>query len=339
MVIWCPAERVVAEERPAERPPVLITPVDGESAVHAQKTWAKFLRTKVEQTNSIDMELTLIPPGKFVMGTPAWKRPVTEHLRGIDYFVKNESAHDVEIQNAFYIGTCEVTIAQWRQFVVATKYKTDAETNGLGGSGYDSSKEGIAKLIEHDKQYSWSGWGFDNHDDHPVVNVSWNDATAFCKWLSKVEGKIYRLPSEAQWEYACRAGTKSLYYYGDDPEMLTKFENVLDSSGFLEFGWSALRTPDGHALVAPIASFQPNSFGLYDMLGNVSEWCQDSYAEDYDLRSPSTNPREPPKAAASRAVRGGNWFAYPIACRCAFRDRLAPDSCAATLGFRIVREP
>jgi formylglycine-generating enzyme required for sulfatase activity len=336
-VIWCPTGTVAAEEPLLEQPPALIAPFDAESAARAQRAWAKFLKAKVDQTNSIRMELRLIPPGKFLMGTGPWKGPVTPHLRGLDHFAKKETAHDVEIHNAFYIGTCEVAIDQWREFVTATGYKTDAETNGLGGSGYDSSKEGVAKLVAHDRQYNWSNWGFDNRDDHPVVNVSWDDATAFCNWLSKKDRKTYRLPTEAEWEYACRGGTTDLYYFGDDPEMLTKFENVLDSSGFFEFGFSALRTPDGHALVAPLASFRANPFGLYDMLGNVSEWCQDWHSEEYYRLSPAVDPLGP-TSGAKRVVRGGSWAAYPVACRCAFRDALDPGSSSTSLGFRVVLE-
>ena len=127
--------------------------------------------------------------------------------------------------------------------------------------------------------YSWRNPGFEQTDEHPVLNVSWNDAMAFCGWLSRTEKVIYRLPTEAEWEYACRAGTTSLYGSSNDPESLVKVGNLWDKTlltkypDFLEF-WrfkapSYFKASDGYVHTAPVGQFQPNAFGLYDMLGNV----------------------------------------------------------------------
>ncbi len=108
-----------------------------------------------------------------------------------------------------------------------------------------------------------------------MVNVSWNDAVAFCKWLSKKEGNTYRLPTEAEWEYACRAGTTTRYYSGDDPETLAKVGNVADATAKAKFpDWKyTIKASDGYVFTSPVGSFQPNAFGLYDMHGNAWQWC------------------------------------------------------------------
>ena len=137
-------------------------------------------------------------------------------LRARDF--KNEyPKHKVRITKPFYLGTYHVTRGQFRQFVSAAGYKTDVETSGKPMTGWDREKKNLGmrypawesgKPKLSDKDYSWRNPGFEQTDEHPVVNVSWNDAVAFCKWLSKKEGKTYRLPTEAEWEYACRAGTR-----------------------------------------------------------------------------------------------------------------------------------
>jgi formylglycine-generating enzyme required for sulfatase activity len=123
--------------------------------------------------------------------------------------------HRVRITGPFYLGQYEVTRGQFADFVKDQGYKTDAETDGEGGWGWNDSTQ---KFEGRDPQYNWKNTGFAQTDSHPVVNVTWNDAVKFCEWLSRKEGAIYRLPTEAEWEYACRAGTMTLYQNGDDPE-------------------------------------------------------------------------------------------------------------------------
>ena len=128
-----------------------------------------------------------------------------------------------------------------------------------------------------------------------MVNVSWNDAVAFCKWLSRKEGKTYRLPTEAEWEYACRAGTTTRYYSGDDPETLAKVANVADATAkakFPDWKWT-IKASDGYVFTAPVGQFKPNAFGLYDMHGNAWQWCADWYGKDYYGKSPVDDPKGP----------------------------------------------
>jgi len=147
--------------------------------------------------------LVLIPVGPFVMGDD----------NGHD---DEKPAHKVTISKPFYLGRCEVTVEQFRRFVEATGYTTDAEkgTGFRGAFGWDRA----TMDFKMNEEFSWQNTGFAQADSHPVVNVSWNDAMEFCNWLSRQEGKTFRLPTEAEWEYACRAGTTTRYFHGNNAE-------------------------------------------------------------------------------------------------------------------------
>ena len=182
--------------------------------------------------------------------------------------------------------------------------------------------------------------GFPQPDEHPVVNVSWNDAVAFCQWLSRSEGKTYRLPTEAEWEYACRAGTTSRYYIGDEPEKLAEVGNTEDAAYLRIFGsppWAIL-ADDGYAFTAPVGRFRPNAFGLYDMHGNASQWCSDWWGYDYYQSCPLDDPPGPAKSD-SRVHRGGGWHGGPCECRSASREAAPPYQPFFDVGFRVARNP
>src|SRR5262249_19167843 len=155
--------------------------------------------------------------------------------------------------------------------VRATGYKTDAEKDGGGGLGLNAARNWQQK-----PEYTWRNPGWEQTDRHPVVNVSWNDAVAFCDWLSAKEGKQYRLPTEAEWEYSCRAGTTTRFHSGDDEASLKKVANYWDS---------------GPGTTRAVGELQANAFGLHDMHGNVWEWCQDWYDKDYYKASPRQDPQ------------------------------------------------
>ena len=198
----------------------------------------------------------------------------------------------MRITKPFYLGTYHVTRGQFRQFVADTGYKTDAEKGEKPGAwGWNPDK----KEFGFNEKYSWRNAGFEQTDEHPVVNVSWNDAVEFCKWLSRKEGKTYRLPTEAEWEYACRAGTTTRYYSGDDPETLAKVGNVADAAAkakFPDWTWT-IKANDGYVFTAPVGKFKPNAFGLYDMHGNAWQWCADWYGAEYYAKSPADDPTGP----------------------------------------------
>jgi formylglycine-generating enzyme required for sulfatase activity len=226
------------------------------------------------------------------------------------------------------MGRTEVTVGQWKQFVSATGFKTDAETKGaVGYAPRKGQSWGEAKGL------SWRdpGFGTAPQDRDPVSCISWNDAMAFCGWLTEQErkagrlpaGRVVRLPAEAEWEYACRAGTQTKFWWGENTE---DGEDRLNKPG----------TEDGFEYVAPVDNFGErgrNGFGLADMLGNVWEWCLDHYDakqahEECYLDSPTT-----------RVMRGGAFDPATGFCRCALRHHSAPDRPASTYGFRVCLGP
>jgi formylglycine-generating enzyme required for sulfatase activity len=188
------------------------------------------------------------------------------------------------------------------------------------------------------EKYSWRNAGFEQTDEHPVVNVSWNDAVAFCNWLSKKESKTYRLPTEAEWEYACRAGTTTRYYSGDDPETLAKVGNVADAALKAKFPdlKYTLKASDDYVFTAPVGSFKPNALGLFDMHGNAFQWCADWYGAEYYAASPVDDPTGP-DSGTDRVLRGGSWNFGPLYSRSAKRFGLTPDLRSSYSGFRVAR--
>ncbi len=250
----------------------------------------------------------------------------------------------MRITRPFYLGTYHVTRGQFRQFVADTGYKTDAEIGYKGrkpgGTGWDPDK----KEFDSGEKYSWRNAGFEQTDEHPVVNVSWGDAVAFCTWLSKKESKAYRLPTEAEWEYACRAGTTTRYYSGDDPETLAKVGNVADATLKEKVPiWNdIIKASDGYAFTAPVGKFKPNAFGLYDMHGNAWQWCADWYGGKYYLLSVPSPANDPtgPDSGDGRVLRGGSWGSGPGPddSRSAKRGGYSPRSTGKfTFGFRVAR--
>jgi formylglycine-generating enzyme required for sulfatase activity len=176
-----------------------------------------------------------------------------------------------------------------------------------------------------------------NGDAQPVVNVSWEDAIAFCRWLGEREGDpdLYRLPTEAEWEYACRAGTSACYFWGEAQAEARRYANACDADAKqrLGFGFDCFPRPDGHIVSAPIGSFAANPWGLYDMTGNVWELTSSWYGPYPDAAA--TDPTGP-AAGTSRVMRGGSWSVPPQASRVAYRGSQAPDKGTDFIGFRLV---
>ena len=194
---------------------------------------------------------------------------------------------------------------------------------GSMGLGPDKKKAGFIE------KYSWRNAGFEQTDEHPVINVSWNDAVAFCQWLSKKEGKTYRLPTEAEWEYACRAGTTTRYYSGDDPETLAKVGNVADATSKAKFPeWKyTIKASDGYVFTAPVGKFKPNAFGLTTCPAMPGNGCG-LVRRKYYAASPIDNPTGPASGAV-RVLRGGSWYNGPSGSRSAGRSgpRRATGAC------------
>jgi sulfatase modifying factor 1 len=273
-------------------------------------------------TNTIGMKLKRIKAGKFLMGSP----------KDEEGYVDNEGPqHEVEITKAFYMGVYAVTRGQFAAFAKDADYTTEAEIEGTG-YGYNPSTKSFVS-----GKYSWRKSGFTQTDDHPVVDVTWNDATAFCAWLSKKEGKHYELPTEAEWEYACRAGTQTRFWCGDADASLKGNANIADASFKEKYpaGSWAVSWDDGYAFTSPVGSFKANPWGLYDMHGNVYQWCADYYDATYYANSDKKDPFNSSKSER-RVLRGGSWVVEPRRCRSAVRFDVVPADRNDLGGFRVV---
>ncbi|MBM4239565.1 MAG: formylglycine-generating enzyme family protein [Gammaproteobacteria bacterium] len=271
-------------------------------------------------------ELVVVPRGRFMMGSDDGEAGRSEG-----------PVHEVKIR-AFALARNEVTIAEFRKFVTATGYQVAA------GCRVPSDKVVKGERVGWDDRSdaSWQTPGFIGpfKEDIPVVCVGHADARAYVAWLSGVSGKAYRLPSEAEWEYAARAGSRGIYPWGNNADLGCAHANAYDRSARrqLDFGWGYADCEDGYAELAPVARFKPNAFGLYDMIGNVWEWTADCYQETYD-----TTPRDGSAVAggadcAKWTVRGGGWMTRPSRNRLTFRGRDPVDARYSYFGFRVARD-
>lgn len=301
-------------------------------------------------TNSLGMQFVLIPSGEFMMGS---NEPVEVLARDFalleqkrfEELVDEAPVHKVRIGKPFYLGQHEVTVAQFRRFIEASGYRPEAEADGTGGYGYnrdyDPEKSQHGDAFEgRNPVYSWRNPGFTQGANHPVVNVTWNDALALSRWLSEKEGVKYRLPTEAEWEYAARAGTRTRYHSGNDAQSLLKVANLFDAVAgqhWPKWQGHALEGHDGYAFTAPVGSFSPNAFGLYDVHGNVWEWCADWYDENYYSSSPVNDPTGPVSGNV-RVRRGGSWHTWPIYVRSSYRNWNSANTRYTLVGIRLVRE-
>lgn len=305
----------------------------------SQEAWAKHLKTSVEVQNSIGMKMRLIPPGEYKRGsTPEEAHEATRTNKA----VKKDDAkvelpqHAVKISKPFFLGAAEVDRGQFRRFVNATGHVTDAEKEGGWGIDLGSGK------IELKTKYNWKDSGFPQTDEHPVTNVSWNDAKAFLEWLSKMENRRYRLPTEAEWEYACRAGTITKFWNGDEFEALKGTANVADKSinriAFFGSKYSDLAWDDGYRFTSPTGKFKVNGFGLCDMHGNVQEWCADWFDGNEYANYGGRTAVDPtgPESGKLRVMRGGSWSVRPEFLRSASRSRSVPDGPSCLSGYRVV---
>jgi len=309
-----------------------IVQVTSDQAKKIQLEWAAYLRSQITETNSIGAKLVLIPPGILDMGS------TKEQIRPDPFGKKTEKKtlpnsywaqvlleapqHRVRITKPYFLGATEITFEHFQQFVSDTKYQTDPE-KAKGGTGVENGS-----LVARKPEFHWRNPGYKPAPNHPVNNITWSDADAFCKWLGKKEGKLYRLPTEAEWEYACRAGAMTLWSFGDDAKK--------DAGG--DYMWfhlpGFLSNPDTPKLVG---SKRQNNFELHDMHGNVAEMCSDFFAvyspkEVEDPKGPVTN------FTNGRVVRGGSFLDVHQMTRSAYRHGVEPTLGYVNIGFRVVCE-
>jgi formylglycine-generating enzyme required for sulfatase activity len=314
--------RPIVPERRAEAPTGLVScrgwPWDKQEARQRQAALGQ-VHESLDLGGGVTLELVRIPPGEFLMGDPGGhpdERPLAV----------------VEIERPFWIGRSEVTNAQFARF----------------DPRHDSGVEPM-----HGYQFGIHGYPM-NEPQQPAVRLSWHQAAAFCDWLSERTGRQVRLPSEAQWEYACRAGTATPMWYGDLETDFTSFANLGDAK-LQEFALDTYirvhlvpnpnqyddwvpkddRFNDGGFVSVPVGSYQPNPWGLFDVHGNVWEWTRSAsrpypYVED--------DGRNDPAGPGKRIVRGGSWYDRPQRCRSGFRLAYQPYQCVFNVGFRVVVE-
>lgn len=318
--------------------PALSAPFTPGQAQAAQSSWAKRLKVDVEIRNTLGMTMTLIPPGTYRMGnlepavdTAAFARDKGLLKSTVADFDDEYPPHAVRITHPFRLARCEVTRGNFQSFVNAAGYRTDAETAVQGGWGWSEEQ----KKFVQEPRFNWRNTGFPQGDDHPVLNVSWNDAQSFCAWLSRQDKGTYRLPTEAEWEYANRAGMETRYQCGNDPEGLSGIANVADATARKTYpDWPTISSDDGFTYTSPVGTFKPNPFGICDLHGNVWEWCRDIYDASYYENSPLADPTGP-TAGSMRVSRGGAWSRTTVNCRSAVRRKGTPDLRHVNIGFRL----
>lgn len=266
------------------KPPLIISPFEAEEATQSQENWATHLNQKVVVSpRSIIMNLVLIPPGNFFMGSDYTSKVLSDE----------NPLHEVTITQPYFLGKLPVTQYQWMTLMGTRPWLKTNLTEEL--------------IL-------------------PATHITWEDATSFCKKLTEtdrrngflVKGWSYRLPSEAQWEFACRAGSVHSYYYGDNEEYLKTFANYNQKT------------------IGYVGRKVANNFGLNDMLGSVWEWCLDAYREDYYKSSPGADPICVDYLQSKhRVARGGSWKEIAENCTCAKRRHYYYDIKDADLGFRV----
>ena len=325
----------LALEQPPDTPPPVHPefPFDARTAAEYQQAFASWAGLPAKLKNAQGLEFVLIPPGEFLMGSP-------EDEPGHGDSAYDESRHPVRLTRPFYLSRFEVTVRQFAQFVEATGMLTDGEKNG-GGNTHDSRANWKHRAGTSWRQPGFAG-PFELSDAQPVVHVSHFDARRFCEWLAdndpgprSLPRLRYSLPTEAQWEWACRAGAGTRYWWGSDPDDTGSQLNVGDERlKQVQPKWPRETIPmnDGFAFPAPVGSYDANAFGLHDMLGNVWEFCATHYGP-----FPKTLSIDPGDLDLKRgfAVRGGGWSNTPNDARCATRNADPPHFCHSNLGFRV----
>lgn len=262
------------------------------------------MHTYANPIDNLNPSMTLIKKGSFNMGSY--------------YGDKDEKPpHKVIINNNFKISIYEVTRGEFKKFIEESHYITDAE-KGNGCKVWTNNKWVYTKGI------NWKTPNYPQKSIHPVVCVSWNDSMAYIKWINQKTKENYRLPTEAEWEYVAKAGTSTKWSFGNNKKELKKYANIADK--LTNYPWKE-KWSDGYKYTAPVGSYKKNKWGVYDMYGNVWEWCQDNYRKNY--RKKPLN--------SKKVFRGASFINFPKSTRSANRFADAPSSRYNVIGFRLVK--
>jgi formylglycine-generating enzyme required for sulfatase activity len=271
--------------------------------------------------SAVGLRFVLLPAGEFVMGSSkeeADRAAAEMAAKKVTSWYPDSPRSEApprktSISRPFYLATTETTLGAFRRFVEATGYRTEAERDGKGADGRRDGRwtTGLG--------FDWREMGYARTDDFPVTNVTWDDAVAFCVWLSTSEGRRFRLPTEAEWEYACRAGSTGRAPWGDE------------AAARDAHAWTGANAGGGPH---PVGTRKPNAWGLHDMIGNVYEYCSDYFAvapydpaQAVDPTGPSSGPQ--------RVVRSISWGTHPMHARSAFRGGAGPGHRNMRDGFRV----
>jgi len=305
------AQALPGKDTSRRPPPMAVAPFDEKMARQYQTRWAEYLDVPLVITNSIGMKFVLIPPGDFEMGSALAEisQALAEAKRtndrwAVDRVMSEGPRHRVRITKALYLALNEVTQSEYQQVM------------GVNPSSFSAQGEDAAKVA-----------GLDT-SRHPVEMVSWEDATMFCRKLTampeeQAAARVYQLPTDAQWEFACRAGTGTIWFFGEDARTIK------------EYAWCK-ETSEGRTHA--VGELKPNGFGLFDMHGNVWEWCLDWWAQGWYANSSSTDPTGP-ASGSERVDRGGQWNGTAANCRSSVRNHNAPDHRYNGRGFRVAFVP
>ncbi len=283
-------------------------------------------------------EMVVIEPGRFEMGSLV-EEP---HRFGIDDYwgAREQPRHTVTIGHRFAVSRTEVTRAQFAAFVAEAGYRPAKGCWRFVGSGWT-----------WDAERSWEDPGFPQTPDHPAVCLNWHDAKAFAAWMSERTGARYRLLSEAEWEYAARAGTTSAYWFSDSPDGVCRNVNLGDqdtrdatdwAGKSLNWAvmpdWKGMPCRDGFAFTAPVGRFPANPFGLYDMSGNANEWVEDCWNDTYANGPSDERPRLASGDCGLRVMRGQGWVGLASSTRSAFRLKMNATDRRFAFGVRLARD-
>jgi formylglycine-generating enzyme required for sulfatase activity len=282
------------------------------SAVRAQGAPAASLppgmQTYVEPVPGTDLkfEMIPIPGGRFLMGSPPDEEKRSE-----------DEGPQVQVEIApFWMGKHEVTWDEYDEFAFQMDLKRK-KREGIDPASQPATETAADAVTRPTPPYADETFGM-GRKGQPVICITHHSAMEYCRWISAKTGKAYRLPTEAEWEYACRAGTTTAYSFGDDPAKID------------EYAWYV----ENAEKPQPVGKKKPNPWGLHDMHGNVSEWCQDWYDDNYYRTSDNKDPQGPP-SGTSRVLRGGSWYGLPECCRAAARDWFGPGARDDYCGFRV----
>ena len=276
-------------------------------------------------------ELALVPPGQFRMGS-APDAPELEAASG------ESPALALAFTRPFLLSKREITVGQFRRFVAAT---------GAAPAPGCRIWQGGQWVLERDRSWQDPGFAQPPRDDDPVVCVNWDDARAFAEWLTKESGKRYRLPSEAEWEYAARGGTSFPRFWGERDSredqalsLACEFANVYDTSAAaaLALPWPNARCSDRAPALAPVAQYKPNAFGIHDIIGNAREWVMDCFTASYLGRPEDLRAWTWQGGCERKSVRGGSWASRPRDARAPARSSEPTSLRQSDLGFRVARD-